>query len=257
MAVDNFIESHTHAAMIPYAGLKEMAEKGITKAISCAIVISANYAESYFDHYNMISGFYRQLAASIGVDLYSAVGIHPVGIPSDWVRVVDRLPEFLNEEAVVAIGEIGMNSASPLEKDVLQAQLEVGKNLNVPAIIHTPKENRPQVVDEILNIAAIVGIEPGLLIIDHAHLDIIGQIHDFGAIPGLTIRDQNLSPEILVQNLDLFKNGMLNSDYSNIMPNDPVGFIKAVEYMRLQQVDEAIIKELAGGKAARVYSLNH
>mgnify|MGYP000433417451 CR=1 FL=1 len=250
-----FIESHTHAGMIPFEGLKAMAANGIHKAVSCAIVISARHAESYFDHFRMISGFYRQLAATVGVELFSAVGIHPVGIPDDWTRVVDRLPEFLNDDTVVAIGEIGMNHASPMERDVLQAQLEVAKNYNVPAVIHTPKENRPYVVDEIINIAAKVGIAPGLLIIDHANLDIIGQINDFGAIAGLTIRQQNLTPEVLVENLELFKNGMLNSDYSNIMPNDPVGLLKAVDYMQSRQIDENIIKELAGGKAAGVYGL--
>ncbi|MCL6558774.1 MAG: TatD family hydrolase [Firmicutes bacterium] len=250
-----YIESHTHAGMVPYEGFKAMAANGIQKAVSCAIVIAARHAESYFDHFRMISGFYRQVAAAAGIELFSAVGIHPAGIPDDWTRVIDRLPEFLGEDTVVAIGEVGMNQGSPVEKDVLQAQLEVAESLNVPVIIHTPKENRPHIVDEILNIAVKVGIEPGLLIIDHANLDIINQINDFGAIPGLTIRAQNLTPEVLVENLDLFKNGMLNSDYSNIMPNDPIAFLKAVDYMQSRQVDGNIIRELAGGKAARVYRM--
>jgi hypothetical protein len=253
--MNGFIESHTHASMVPYDGFKSMAAKGINKAVSCAIVISARHAESYFDHFRMISGFYRQVAATCGVELFSAVGIHPVGIPDDWTRVIDRLPEFLRDDTVVAIGEVGMNHASPLEKDVLRAQLEVAVNHNVPVIIHTPKENRPHIVDITLNIAVQAGIEPGLLVIDHANLDIIKQINDFGAIPGITVREQNMTPEVLVENLDLFKNGMLNSDYSNIMPNDPVGLIKAVEYMQSRQIDLNIIQEMAGGKAARVYRL--
>lgn len=255
MEYKGFIESHTHASMIPYDGFQAMAAKGINKAISCAVVITARHAESYFDYFRMINGFYKQLAATVGVEIFSAVGIHPVGIPEDWTRVIDRLPEFLNEEAVVAIGEVGMNQASALEKDVLYAQLEVAKNLNVPVIVHTPKDNRPQVVDVTLNMAAKVGVDPSLLVIDHANLDIIKQINDFGAIPGLTIRPQNLTPEVLVENLDLFINGMLNSDYSNIMPNDPIGFIKAVEYMQARNIDVKTIQDLAGGKVARVYKI--
>jgi predicted metal-dependent TIM-barrel fold hydrolase len=252
---NGFIESHTHFSMIPYAGFQAMADKGINKAMNCAIVIAARHAESYFDHFRMIEGFYRNLAASFGIELFSAVGVHPAGIPDDWPRVIDSLPEFISHDTVVAIGEVGMNTASTLEKDVLRAQLEVAKSCHVPAIIHTPKENRPAVVEEMLNIAGQVSIDPPLLIVDHAHLDIIGQINDFGAVPGLTMRAQNLTVDVLVEHLDLFARGMMNSDYSNIMPNDPAGFVQAVEYMRARQIDENMIKALAGGNAARVYNI--
>ncbi|AGL01807.1 TatD family hydrolase [Desulfoscipio gibsoniae] len=250
-----YIESHTHAGMIPYAGFQAMADKGINKAMSCAIVLAARHAESYFDHFRMIEGFYRKLAASFGIELFSAVGVHPAGIPDDWPRVIESLPDFISSDTVVAIGEVGMNQNSTLEKDVLRAQLEVAKSCNVPAIIHTPKENRPAVVDEMLNIAGRVGVDPTLLVIDHAHLDIIGQINDFGAVPGLTMRVQNLTADVLVEHLDLFARGMMNSDYSNIMPNDPAGFVDAVEYMQARQVDENIINALARDNAARLYHI--
>ncbi|WP_238492584.1 TatD family hydrolase [Desulfotruncus alcoholivorax] len=255
MIIKGLVDSHTHAGMIPYDGFVAMAANGITKAVSCSIVISARHAESYFDHFRAISGFYRQVAASVGVDLYTAVGVHPVGIPEDWTRVIDKLPELLNEETVVGIGEVGMNNASPVEKEVFKAQLEVARDNNVPVIIHTPKENRQAIVGIMLDMAAGVGINPGLLVVDHAHLDIIGQIKEFGAIPGLTIRKQNLTPDVLVDNLELFKNGMLNSDYSNIMLNDPVGMIEAVKYMRQENVDENIINEMAGGRASKLYGI--
>ncbi|GBF34431.1 hypothetical protein DCCM_3549 [Desulfocucumis palustris] len=256
MTIKNLIDSHTHAGMIPYDGFIAMAANGINKAVSCSIVISARYAESYFDHFRAISGFYRQLAAAVGVDLYTAVGVHPAGIPGDWARVIDKLPEFLKEETVVGIGEVGMNNASPLEKEVLKAQLEVARDNNVPVIIHTPKENRQTIVGIMLDMAAGVGINPGLLVIDHAHLDIIGQINEFGAVPGLTIRKQNLTPGVLVDNLELFINGMLNSDYSNIMPNDPAGMIEAVKHMQQENVDANIINEMAGGRAAKLYGIS-
>ena len=257
MAIKGLVDSHTHAGMVPYDGFAAMAVNGINKAISCSIVIAARHAESYFDHFRAISGFYRQVAAAAGVTLYTAVGVHPAGIPEDWTRVMDRLPDYLNEAAVVGIGEVGMNHDTPLEKEVFRTQLEVARDCHVPVIIHTPKENRQAIVSIMLNLAAGVGINPGLLVIDHAHLDIIGQINEFGAVPGLTIRKQNLPPEVLVDNLDLFKNGMLNSDYSNIMPNNPVGMIDAVKFMQQNNIDEEIINEMAGGRATKLYGLGN
>lgn len=255
MVIKGLVDSHTHAGMIPYDGLVAMAANGINKAISCSVVFSARHAESYFDHFRTISGFYRQVAASAGVDLYTAVGVHPMGIPEDWARVIDQLPEFLNAETVVGIGEVGINNNSPVEKEVFKAQLEVARDSNVPVIIHTPKENRQAIVSIMLDMAAGAGINPGLLVVDHAHLDIIGQINEFGAIPGLTIKERNLAPDVLVTNLELFKNGMLNSDYSNAMPNDPISMLEAVKLLQQENVDENIINEMAGGRASKLYGI--
>lgn len=254
--MSRFIDSHTHASMLPYEGLQAMVRSGIVGAVSCAVVISARHAESYLDHFRMITGFYRRLAASVGLELYCAVGVHPLGIPDDWPRVVDSIPEFFGRDGVVAIGEIGINEDSLLERDVLRAQLEMARDLSAPVVVHTPWENRLRIVEKVISIAASVGLQPAKMVIDHAHLDIIGLINDFGAVPGLTIRSQNLTPEVLVENLELFAGGMLNSDYSNIFPNDPVGMIRAVDFMNERKVSLDIIEELAGGKAVRFYGLD-
>ena len=250
------VDSHTHAVMVPYSGFRDMADGGVEAAISCAVVIEAQYAESYFDHFRVNTGFYRKVAASLGLNLLTAVGVHPLGIPRDWTRVVDKLPEFLAEEGTVAVGEVGMNQASALEQDVLRAQLEVARDAGYPVIIHTPKENRETVVGKVLEIAAQVGNKPETLIIDHANLDIIKQINEFGAVPGLTIRHYGFTPEVLCDNLELFAGGVLNSDYSNVMPNDPTAVVWAVDVMRARGVDPNLAAELAGNRSRRLFGLN-
>lgn len=255
MSLGNMVDGHTHGHMLPYEGWEAMARQGISRAVSCAIVIMARHAESYFDHFRAMRDFYRPLAASAGVQMYSALGVHPAGIPEDWPRVIERLPEFLQAGDVVAVGEIGMNQDSALERDVFRAQLEVARDTGLPVIVHTPKHNREYIVGRMLEIAARVGILPHKLIIDHANVDIIGQINDFGAIPGLTIREQNLTPRALVENLDSFAGGILNSDYSNLQSNDPTGLIKAVEHMMACGVDPGTVISLARDRAAEVYGI--
>jgi len=249
------VEGHTHGHMLPYDALEAMAKQGVTRAVSCAIVLMAEHAESYFDHFKVMRDFYRPLALSAGVNMYFALGIHPAGIPRDWQRVLKRLPEFLAGEEVVAVGEIGMNQDSQLEKDVFRAQLEVAKDWELPVIVHTPKQHREYIVDVMLDIAFKAGIAGDKLIIDHAHTDIIGQINGYGAIPGLTIREQNLTPEQLVENLESFAGGILNSDFSNLFNNNPIGMLDAVDYMIARGVDPGIIASLARDKAVQIYGL--
>ncbi|MBO8137446.1 MAG: TatD family hydrolase [Desulfotomaculum sp.] len=241
--------------MLPYDGLKAMAEGGIVKAVSCAVLVGAKHAESYFDHFRQNYNFYRQWAGKEGVELYTAVGVHPAGIPDDWTKVIDKLPEFLAEPSVVALGEVGMNNDNQLERDVLKAQMEVAKACNKPLIIHTPNQNRQAFVDLYFEMAQKVGISPQLLVIDHAMLDIIDQINEFGAVPGITIRKQHVLPEELLENLDRYASGMLNCDYSNIFQNDPTGVIKAAKYLQEQNVDPQIIENLTYKKAAQVFNI--
>lgn len=255
MSLRDMVDGHTHGHMLPYEGLEAMARHGVTRAVSCAIVIMARHAESYFDHFRAMQNFYRPLAASAGVRVYSALGIHPAGIPEDWPRVVEQLPQFLQGEDVVAVGEIGMNQDSTVERDVFRAQLEVARDTGLPVIVHTPKENRQYVVDKMLNIASRVGVAAGKLIIDHAGVDIISQINDFGAVPGLTIRQQNLTPQVLVENLDSFAGGILNSDYSNLFANDPTGMVSAVDFMMARGVNPETVAALARDRAAEIYGL--
>lgn len=249
------VDSHIHVTMLPYEGLQAMAEGGIKKVITCSIVLAAQHAESYFDHFRLITGFYRKNAASLGIQLYSAIGVHPAGIPHDWTRVVNALPDFLKTDGVVGLGEVGMNQGSQLEQDVLKAQLEIARDHRVSIIVHIPFENRLPITDLTLSIAGQVGIPPHLLVIDHANLDIIEQINQFGAIPAITVRSRNVTPEVLSDNIDRFAHGMLNSDFSNLFPNDPTGVIKAFHRLKNLGIDQEIIDNLTRKRAESVFPI--
>ncbi|GAB6157644.1 TatD family hydrolase [Desulfotomaculum varum] len=251
----HLVDSHIHVTMLPYEGLQAMAEGGIRKVITCSIVLAAQHAESYFDHYRLITGFYRKNAASLGIQLFSTIGIHPAGIPHDWPRLIQALPDFLQTDGVVGLGEVGMNQGSQLEQDVLKAQLEIARDYRKPIIVHIPFENRLNITDLTLNLAAQVGIPAHLLVIDHANLDIMDQINQFGAIPAITVRPRNVTLEVLSDKIEQFNNGMLNSDFSNLFPNDPTSVIKAFHHLQKKGIEQSIIDSLTGKKAESVFGI--
>lgn len=252
---NNLVDSHIHVTMLPYEGLQTMAAGGIKKIITCSVVMAAQHAESYFDHFRQITGFYRKNAETLGIQLFSAIGVHPAGIPHDWTRVIDALPEFLKTEGVVGLGEVGMNQGSQLEQDVLKAQLETARDHQVPIIVHIPFENRPFMLDLTLRMAGQVGIPPHLLVVDHANLDIMEQINQFGAVPAITVRPRNVTLEVLSDNIDQFAHGMLNSDFSNIFPNDPTGVIQAYHHLKKLGIDEDTIDNLTRKRAESVFHI--
>jgi len=93
------------------------------------------------------------------------------------------------------------------------------------------------------------------VIIDHANLDIIDLIEDFGAVPGLTIRQDGLTPQVLLNHLERFQRGVLNSDYSNLRPNDPLSVPKTVRYLELNRACPEIIERIARYNAEEVFGI--
>jgi hypothetical protein len=245
--MEGIVDSHTHVSLLPYEGLENMALAGVKKIIGCSIFFGAKHAETLFDHFHQMLTLSTSNAAQNGIKLFVTVGIHPMGTPEDWPRVIDALPSYLNMSDVVGLGEIGLHEGNKREQDVLREQLKIAKEYGVPVIIHTPPQRRVEITEKT--------IEPGKMIIDHANLDIINIIEEFGAVPGLTIRQEGLTPHLLLNHLERFPRGVLNSDYSNLKPNDPLSVPRAVRYLELNGASPEIIARIARYNAEELFGI--
>ncbi|GAW92378.1 TatD family hydrolase [Calderihabitans maritimus] len=253
--MEGTVDSHTHVSLLPFEGLESMALAGVRKIIGCSIFFGAKHAETLFDHFQQMLTLSMSNAAKNGIKLFLAVGIHPMGTPEDWPRVVDALPSYLKMSGVIGFGEIGLHEGNKREQEVLREQLKVAREYGVPVIIHTPPQQRVEITEKTIEIAAAVGMEPGKMIIDHANLDIVDLIEDFGAIPGLTIRQEGLTPHLLLNHLERFQRGVLNSDYSNLKPNDPLSVPKTVRYLELNGAPPEIIARIARYNAEEFFGI--
>lgn len=211
----NLIESHTHVEMMPYEAYAELAMKGITKIITHSCYSGASKATTLFDHYKQLLTIYTNNAKRNGIKLFVTVGIHPAGIPEDWIKVLDAIPQYLQNESVIGIGEVGLHFDTKLEAEVLEKQVELAKKFNCPIDVHLPAEKRIEVVKKTLNILAKVGISPEKVVIQHVHTDVVDLVNEFGAYLGLSIGEGRLTPADVLRNAHLFGKGMLNGDYVN------------------------------------------
>ncbi|KKM11326.1 hydrolase TatD [Clostridiales bacterium PH28_bin88] len=253
--MEGIVDSHSHVSLLPFEALESMALAGVRKIIGCSIFFGATHAETLFDHFHQMLTLSMSNAAKNGIKLFLAVGIHPMGTPEDWPRVVDALPSYLKMSGVIGLGEIGLHEGNKREQAVLRKQLEVARAYGVPVVIHTPPQHRVEITQKTIEIAAAVGMEPGKMIIDHANLDIVDLIEDFGAIPGLTIRQEGLTPHLLLNHLERFQRGVLNSDYSNLKPNDPLIVPKTVRYLELSGAPPEIIARIARYNAEEFFGI--
>ncbi|MGC9176656.1 MAG: hypothetical protein ACP5F1_06230 [Thermoplasmata archaeon] len=109
------IDAHKHIQLISYYDLRLMHKYGIDSLITC--VGSAPQASSYstiIDVMNTVLKLYRKNAREIGIDVFTGICINPKNIPLDWKKSINAFSDFINNEDIVAIGEVGLDSGSDI-----------------------------------------------------------------------------------------------------------------------------------------------
>lgn len=220
-----YFDAHIHADVRSYEDFEAMALAGVEKAVTCAHdVYRMSTSQVYLDHYERLLRVETRRAARGGVELYVALGVHPSAIPKDADSLLERLPEFLKEDKVVAIGETGLELKAKEEPKILERQLALAVELDMPIIIHTPKKEKEKAVEEILKLVDKSGIKPERVTIDHLKEESMKIAMDSGVYLGLTIQPPSkLSHDEAAEIIEKYgsRRFIISSDMSSI-PSDPL-----------------------------------
>ena len=250
------IDAHIHADTRPYEDFEKMAVAGVKKAISCAHdPMRMSTSDVVLDHIHRIIENDTQRAGKNGLKLYSAIGVHPRSISSDYVVILDKLPELLDNENVVAIGEIGLENGSELEIRVFKKQLQLAQDLDMKVIVHTPRTNKREIT-EITASLIEDNIDTSLVQIDHVDASIIERVLEFDGLLGLTVQPQKMTPEEAVILMDEYgyDKFVLDSDMSS-SPSDPLSVPKTVHQLVISNVDKKNIKKVSMTNVSNFYKI--
>ena len=105
-----------------------------------------------------------------GLDLKVALGIHPANALANNEIIFKQLEKWIENKDIIAIGEIGLDENTDLEKEVFKKQLELADETQSKVIIHTPRKNKLEVLKDIKEIV-LESINPKLVVIDHINLN--------------------------------------------------------------------------------------
>lgn len=250
------IDAHIHADTRPYEDFKMMAVAGIKAAISCAHdPLKMSTSAVVLDHIHRIMNNDVKRAAKNGLKLYNAVGLHPRSISPDFEVVLTQLPSLLENENVVALGEIGLETASSSERDVFKKQLVLAQEIKKKVIVHTPRSNKREITKITLSMID-ENIDPSLVQIDHVDNSIIDLLVEFDGMRGITVQPQKMTPQEAVLLLEEYgtQKFVLDSDMSS-SPSDPLSVPKTVHEMRLAGFEDADIKRVSEENVSRFYGI--
>jgi uncharacterized protein len=250
------IDSHVHADTRPYEDFEKMAVAGIETAVTCAHdPLKMSVSDVVFDHWHRILNNDVKRAAENGLKLYVALGIHPRSISQDFERALEMLPSFLENDPIVAIGEIGLETASKSEKDIFKKQLQLAETLKMKVIVHTPRRNKAEITGITTSIIE-ENIDSKMVVIDHIDSTIVNEVIETGAMLGLTVQPKKMTPDEAVSLMDEygFEKFSLDSDMSS-SPSDPLSVPKTVHRMKLAGFNEKDIKKVSNDNALKFFGL--
>jgi len=250
------IDPHIHADTRPYEDFEKMAVAGVEKAVTCAHdPLRMSTSDVVLDHIYRIMENDPKRAAENGLKLYSAIGLHPRSISSDYTRVIEKLPELLDKENVVAIGEIGLETASKIERDVFKVQLQLAQDRGMKVIVHTPRTHKKEVTQTTATLIED-NIDTSLVQLDHVDGSILERVLEFEGLLGITVQPHKMTPNEALDMMEEYgyDKFVLDSDMSS-SPSDPLSVPKTVHKLKLAGVDKEDIKRVSYSNAADFYGI--
>lgn len=250
------IDTHTHADSRSSEDFEKMYLAGINTAITCSFYPYKIDNESILlNHLNRILEYDTKRAKEYGLDLKVALGIHPANTIENPQIIYDNLYKWIENNQIVAIGEIGLEELTDDEITIFKKQLDIADETKSKVIIHTPRKNKKEVLKEILDILP-QHLDEKLAVIDHINPSVVGDVINSDCMLGLTVQPQKMEKEEAISILDEygFDRFLLNSDISN-KPSDPLSVPKTIRELQRLEYGEKDIEKISHENAQKFFNI--
>lgn len=250
------IDTHIHGDSRSSEDFEKMYLAGINTVISCSFYPYKLLNETVLlNHLQRILNYDTKRAEEYGIDMKVALGIHPANAEIKPDLIYDELYKLIDNEKIVAIGEIGLDEVTSSEIAIFKKQLEIADETKTKVIVHTPRKNKKETLFKIKEIIS-ENIDPKLVVIDHVNLNIIDEVINEDYTIGLTVQPQKMEKEEAIAILDKygFDKFLLNSDISN-KPSDPLSVPKTVRELERLNYDKKEIEKVAFKNAEKFFKI--
>ena len=291
-----FIDAHSHLHGLPYQDWEILGMCGVR-----AVVLSCSNPNVHREIHSEPPGYEAMLRYWEGplllsraaerthfFQVYLGIAISSQTRVNDIDRLLVKMEELLQDEAVVAVGELGLDPIQyfgfswPLEEQavVMEEQIKMAARLGKPVILHTPTPKRGQdflgalahgdlppsqeykrvFLEKDLEIIARAGLDQRRVVVDHGDETIIEDVLDktqawIGLSIGSALRKTGPKEAALFVKRYGAERIMLNSDHISYLPYDLFAIPKAIREMKRLNVPESEIRRAVFDNANAFYGL--
>lgn len=192
-----YIEPHAHMVTRTTDDYRSMVAAGC--AAVCEPAFWAGFdrgsVEGFRDYFRQLTAYEPRRAAQFGMAHYSWLCINPKEAEdAAFAReVMAIIPEFVEEDNVLGIGEIGLNKNTRNELAIFEEHVDLAIRLDLPILIHTP-HLEDKLKGTRLTLDALGNrpeLDRGRVIIDHVEEHTISMALDAGYWAGMTLYPQS------------------------------------------------------------------
>lgn len=243
-------DPHVHMYARTTLDYEAMARAGIERIVEPAFWLGQRrrHAGSFFDYFEHMLEFENKRAAQYGIRQYVALAMNPREANDRPLaeEVLHELPRYLEHPNVVAVGEVGFDSHTPVEEEFFLRQAALAREFGLPLLVHSPHLDKAEGIRRLLQLLFEGGYDMSRVLIDHSVEDTTRDILRAGAWAGHTVYPiTKLSPEraarIVLERG--FERMMINSA-ADWGPSDPLMVPHTVEELRARGAPEPEIERL-------------
>ncbi len=245
-----------HADSRSSEDFEKMYLAGINTAITCSFYpYKIDNETVLLNHLNRILEYDTKRAKEYGLDLKVALGIHPANTIENPQIIYENLYKWIENDRIVAIGEIGLEDLTEAEISIFKKQLDIADETKSKVIIHTPRKNKEEVLKEILEILPN-HLDEKQAVIDHINPNVVEDAIKSDCMLGLTVQPQKMEKEDAIAILDEygFDRFLLNSDISN-KPSDPLSVPKTIRELEKQGYAKEDVEKISHKNAQKYFNI--
>ena len=206
-----YIDPHIHMVSRTTDDYQHMAQAGCVAVTEPAFWAGFDRSspEGFFDYFRQLTEVEPNRAAAYGIQHFSWICINPKEAedPGFAREVISLIPQFLKEDNVLGVGEIGLNKNTKNELAILEEQIDLAAKHRQLILVHTPHlEDKLKGTRLILDvIKKHGGIDHGRVLIDHVEEHTVELALDAGFWAGMTLYpDSKCSPQRAVDIIEMY-----------------------------------------------------
>ena len=196
-----YIDPHIHMVSRTTDDYERMAQAGCVAITEPAFWAGFDRSspQGFYDYFRQLTETEPRRAEQYGIKHHCWLCINPKEAedPAFAREVISLIPEFLDRENVLGVGEIGLNKNSKNELIILEEQLALAEQLNQLVLVHTPHlEDKLKGTILIMDAIENTSLTPDRVLIDHVEEHTVRAVLDRGFWAGMTLYpDSKCTPQ--------------------------------------------------------------
>jgi hypothetical protein len=243
-------DPHIHMTSRTTDDYAAMAAAGIAAVVEPAFWLGQprTHVATFEDYFLSLVGWERFRASQFGIRHFCTIALNPkeANDPVLAEGVLELLPRYLEKDGVVAVGEIGYDDVTDAEERAFAAQLELAKQLDLPALVHTPHRDKKRGTERSLALVRESGIDEERVLIDHNNEETLPLVLATACWAGHSIYpNSKMDEQRMVALVKTYgSERIIVNSAADWGVSDPLKVPKTVEAMRRAAIDEQEIETI-------------